>query len=296
VERVLHPALPGDPGHDLWKRDFRGACGLFGVVLKPAPNFNLSVDYYDIGLRNAIQARSASDIQVDCATTRFTSAACSNITLVGGGNPTPALINSAPDIQSTFAGPVNLATLNTRGIDIDASYVLPVSSGQLTLRANANVLLSYKSQAGPTNPVVEQAGYIDGSRSLLLQNAIQPELRGTFSVNYKSNGGFGLYVQSRYIGSLKLGEGPGLTAGSQTFVYADKKIDAVWYFDANISQTIKAGPFGTEMELFANVNNVFNRRPPIIPSDQNPTSWFPTHAPLYDIMGRYMTVGAKIKF
>lgn len=35
VERVLHPALPADPGHALWKRDFTGACGLFGVVLKP---------------------------------------------------------------------------------------------------------------------------------------------------------------------------------------------------------------------------------------------------------------------
>jgi len=34
VERVMHPALPGDPGYALWKRDFRGACGLFGVVLK----------------------------------------------------------------------------------------------------------------------------------------------------------------------------------------------------------------------------------------------------------------------
>lgn len=35
VERVLHPALPADPGHALWKRDFAGASGLFGVVLKP---------------------------------------------------------------------------------------------------------------------------------------------------------------------------------------------------------------------------------------------------------------------
>ena len=34
VERVLHPALPGDPGHAIWKRDFTGACGLFSVVLK----------------------------------------------------------------------------------------------------------------------------------------------------------------------------------------------------------------------------------------------------------------------
>jgi cystathionine beta-lyase len=36
VARVLHPALPDDPGYALWKRDFTGACGLFGVVLKPA--------------------------------------------------------------------------------------------------------------------------------------------------------------------------------------------------------------------------------------------------------------------
>jgi cysteine-S-conjugate beta-lyase len=37
VERVLCPALPGDPGHALWRRDFRGACGLFGLLLKPCP-------------------------------------------------------------------------------------------------------------------------------------------------------------------------------------------------------------------------------------------------------------------
>jgi cystathionine beta-lyase len=36
VSRVLYPALPEDPGHRIWKRDFLGACGLFGVVLKPA--------------------------------------------------------------------------------------------------------------------------------------------------------------------------------------------------------------------------------------------------------------------
>ncbi|MCC7273815.1 MAG: cystathionine beta-lyase [Alphaproteobacteria bacterium] len=35
VAEVLYPALPGARGHDLWKRDFLGASGLFGVVLKP---------------------------------------------------------------------------------------------------------------------------------------------------------------------------------------------------------------------------------------------------------------------
>ena len=33
---MIHPALPSDPGHAIWKRDFTGASGLFAVVLKPA--------------------------------------------------------------------------------------------------------------------------------------------------------------------------------------------------------------------------------------------------------------------
>ncbi|NIJ15721.1 cystathionine beta-lyase [Sphingobium vermicomposti] len=34
VARVLHPALPSCPGHDLWRRDFTGSSGLFSFVLK----------------------------------------------------------------------------------------------------------------------------------------------------------------------------------------------------------------------------------------------------------------------
>jgi cysteine-S-conjugate beta-lyase len=34
VARLLHPALPDDPGHTLWKRDFTGASSLFGVLLR----------------------------------------------------------------------------------------------------------------------------------------------------------------------------------------------------------------------------------------------------------------------
>jgi cystathionine beta-lyase len=37
VSRVLYPALESHPDHALWRRDFTGACGLFGLVLKPYP-------------------------------------------------------------------------------------------------------------------------------------------------------------------------------------------------------------------------------------------------------------------
>ncbi|WP_170005602.1 cystathionine beta-lyase [Pseudopontixanthobacter vadosimaris] len=36
VAQVLCPMLPGAPGHDIWKRDFTGGCGLFSFVLKGA--------------------------------------------------------------------------------------------------------------------------------------------------------------------------------------------------------------------------------------------------------------------
>ncbi len=34
IARVLCPMLPGSPGHDLWRRDFTGGCGLFSIVFK----------------------------------------------------------------------------------------------------------------------------------------------------------------------------------------------------------------------------------------------------------------------
>jgi cystathionine beta-lyase len=49
VETVLHPALSNAPGHQLWKRDFTGATGLFSVVLKPCGE--AAVDAFLDGLR-----------------------------------------------------------------------------------------------------------------------------------------------------------------------------------------------------------------------------------------------------
>lgn len=54
VARVLHPALEDDPGHALWKRDFKGACGLFGIILKPCSGaavaaFVESLELFGIG-------------------------------------------------------------------------------------------------------------------------------------------------------------------------------------------------------------------------------------------------------
>lgn len=56
VARVLHPALASHPDHALWRRDFTGASGLFGCVLRPHPRgrahlkaFLESLRYFGMG-------------------------------------------------------------------------------------------------------------------------------------------------------------------------------------------------------------------------------------------------------
>lgn len=50
VVQVLHPSLPGSPGHDVWKRDFLGASGVFGVVFAPeaVPHVAAALDVFKL--------------------------------------------------------------------------------------------------------------------------------------------------------------------------------------------------------------------------------------------------------
>jgi cystathionine beta-lyase len=39
IEAVLHPALPSCPGHDIWKRDFKGSSSVFSIVFRNDVSF-----------------------------------------------------------------------------------------------------------------------------------------------------------------------------------------------------------------------------------------------------------------
>ena len=50
LDSVFHPALPENPGHTLWKRDFTGASGLFSFVLNPIPEKSVAVFFDSLTL------------------------------------------------------------------------------------------------------------------------------------------------------------------------------------------------------------------------------------------------------
>ncbi|MDR6955639.1 cystathionine beta-lyase [Ancylobacter sp. 3268] len=73
VRRVLHPALPEDPGHAIWSRDFTGASGLFSVVLNPAtkPSVDAFLDSLALfGLGYSWGGFESLAIPFDCSTYR----------------------------------------------------------------------------------------------------------------------------------------------------------------------------------------------------------------------------------
>jgi cystathionine beta-lyase len=87
VERVRHPALPSHPQHELWKRDFLGASGLFSVVLRPCAKKALAamldgLELFGMGASwggfeslvlpfDAAKARSATQVEKQGPTLRF---------------------------------------------------------------------------------------------------------------------------------------------------------------------------------------------------------------------------------
>jgi cysteine-S-conjugate beta-lyase len=87
VLRVRHPALPSHPQHELWKRDFLGASGLFSVALKPCAKAALAamlegLELFGMGASwggfeslalpfDAAKARSATSAAAEGPTVRF---------------------------------------------------------------------------------------------------------------------------------------------------------------------------------------------------------------------------------
>ncbi len=234
-----------------------GSTLTIGAVLTPTfiPRFNLSVDYYDIKIRGAIVSLAAQDIISGCASGN--SSLCSQIVRDSTGAPTT--------IYTTY---INLAEYKTRGIDVEASYLLPMSDisslpGSLRFRALATYVPHVTINNGLTS--VDRAGDVGDNVSFGT-----PKWRGTGTITYQG-GDFSIDSRVRYVGGGKF---------DHTLDIANNDIAARVYVD--IGGQVDVG----KLTLFANIDNLFDRDPPL-------TTYGSIH---YDPIGRYMTVGAKLHF
>jgi len=248
-----------------------------GVILKPGflPGFQLSADYYSIKVDDAIAAPfTGQQILSICAASNYTSPLCNQVLRpISANNTTPANFPTAVLVNSA-----NLATQTVRGIDVEASYVTNVGAGQIRTRVLATRTLTFDQ----VNAVGQATRHLVGTADFAAVPL--PKLRGSANVTY-TNGGFTFGFQERYIGPFNR---------SNESVYAVNRIPAVFYTDLNISQKIGGVP--GDLELFATWNNVFNRLPPIAPASNTPGIGAPYYVNVHDVIGSYLTAGAKLKF
>lgn len=242
----------------------------YGVVLQPAflPGFSFSADRYDIKIENVISTISSQEILDRCALGN--QSICGLITRQNGAVTT---------ITANF---LNLALLSTDGIDIEASYRRDISDwfggGVETVvgaRILANYVHSFKTSDGRTT--IEQASSIAD---------LQPNWT-FFSSYFIKRGDAQLTVTNNFIG-----------AGKVRLLYDvdpkqkidDNHVNSRLY--TNINLTYDLNGLGAKTQVFFNVDNVFNVKPP----KGFGFGYGLNAAPLYDVVGPMFKVGAKMHF
>jgi hypothetical protein len=241
-----------------------------GAVFNPRflSGFDLTVDYYNIRVRDAIESLLAQQAVDECA--RGSTAACSFIARTNGV------------ITSIRLPYYNLSSLSTRGVDVEATWRVPVErwfggSGRATIRQ----LVGYVDRLATSTPgaaTVNRAGEYQPALSTV------PRWKGLSTVNY-SQDGFALFVQGRYFGPGKY---------NNTFTDADadfNRIKAQFYVDGQIGYTIKDAR--QSIELYLNVQNLLDHQPPFVPLIANAN--LTTNPNLYDQVGRTFRVGVRVK-
>jgi outer membrane receptor protein involved in Fe transport len=221
--------------------------------------FSLSVDYYHIKIAGAITQLSASQLTAGCAAGN--QAACDDIIR----DPV------TQTLQTVFSNEQNIASFETSGIDFEASYILPLSR----LSHAMNGTLRFHGLASYVNHFIYDTGDDREDFAGDVGDAVAhgvPKWRGTLSMSYDDDI-FGVDVRVRYVGG-------GLFDHTQTEL-VNNAIASRTYVDLGARFKVN-----DRFTLTAQVNNLFDVDPPLVT----------TGSPFYDIIGTYVSFGAKVHF
>ena len=251
------------------------------MVLQPKviPGFALSVDAYDVRIKGAIATLSTLQTLQACEDSGGTAPSCAQIIRpFPYSNTTAANYPSEVDVVGT-----NIASIKTRGIDIDASYRTRLGAGRLAARIYATYIDRFRTQLSGNQPLIDYAGY-NAAGAGGVAGAI-PRFKGAGSISYDL-GLVSLFVQENVIGRIKLGP---------TLIYNQPDIKEVATTDLTL--TFRPKPLERMRgELFFSVSNVFDRLPPLVYGSTAPGIGLSTLLNLYDTTGRQFTAGVRMSF
>jgi outer membrane receptor protein involved in Fe transport len=266
-----------------------------GVVLQPQAlrHFNVSVDYYQIVVNNAISSPTSGDLINACfgdatgsavTAAAATSAACTST--VRDPNTGDISSNNTPGLYGVLS---NLGRLYTNGVDVVLNYDHTFGQVKWTLNAMGNYTAHSQFQATPSSVNRDCVGFYS-TDCASIQPKVQWQVRNTLTY-----GKVDASVLWRHIDSEKqeVSANAGATAayvnGSTNYGY----IQAYDYFDLALRFNVTKN-----FTFSATVQNLFDRDPPAVGTGIGTTSYNSgnTYPSTYDALGRRFAISAHVKY
>ena len=262
----------------------------------PLERFQFSADWYRIDLHDPITGPpfglGVQNIVNLCAAGN--QALCNRITF-----GTPGDFSTVTTINNTA---VNLGDYETRGVDFETSYQLPLPelnshlNGNLSFRLLTSLLYNMTIDAGLGVPPVNYAGQ-SGPTGAFGGFNTSPRWQSNFFATY-ANGPFTGTVQVRWIGpgtyeavtasgALPIAPGdPGYSSTNPGSIN-NNSVASATYLNLSGSYDI-----GSHFTVFATIDNALNKSPPVAPGGNG----YPTNPVYFDTYGMTWRVGARVTF
>jgi iron complex outermembrane receptor protein len=245
-----------------------------GIVYRPSwfHGFSTSIDYYKIGIKDAIVSIGAQAIIDQCYGVGVVqnTAACTSIVKAPGRTD---LVDA-----TVYTGGINAQSQAVEGVDYEFSYrtdldaLFPKLVGAVDLRLLASNLLKTET-------------LLAGTTTKDLGTVTNPKWRGLLTAAY-TYGPSRTTVSMRYIGDARVNNWP--LGNAQSIPTQFNHVDAVTYVELAENYDIEVQ--GHKVTLFGVVENLFDRDPEPVA-----TGGFGTST-IYDLLGRSYRVGARFKF
>ena len=245
-----------------------------GVVWSPTADFDISLDYFDIRMRDQVLDMSVDAILRDEASCRLGDLDPASPTCVDAlGRITR--ING--DLYGVFVNPINVARENTSGVDLSAHYKLTTRFGDFRFGANHSWVHRHDFQQYDGDPVEDQFAVNSGFDI--------PKTKTSATVGWSMD---------RWSASLhgeRLGKLPNSDSVDQVYDPDDGNspwIGATWRYN------LAAGyRFSDAMQLSLSVNNLFDKLPP---KDRTYTAYPYYDTSWFDSVGRSVYVNFTYNF
>jgi iron complex outermembrane receptor protein len=249
-----------------------------GVAIRPrsVPGLSLTMDFYAIRIHQALVNISAFQpaTQAACENSGGTASVCALYV-----RPLAYADTSAANFPTLLLSQtLNVASLSTYGVDVDANYATRIGHRPLTLRALVTYQPSLRYNNGPSG-WVDVGGAADGVGGLPPIAALKTAISASLDIAPQ----WSLRLQHRFRDSMR-------QHGDPTLVFNTGRVKAVSYLDLNVKYQIRP-----EASLFLNVQNLLDTKPPVFASTGGSTqmNYLGGFAQGDDIEGRYITVGLR---